>query len=335
MNMRMKIATIERVLFYLPALVLVIAFVAVCVQAGTPWPWNHVVHEDGHRTLLQTTFYFEHATRELLLDAVLAMGVAGAVRYFHPLPSSIDDVSLLQTRRRMALFAVVMLTAILGGTAYVDGGQAILENLAQYHTRETGPLVWGAHWRYHFVERFADIALAFAIAGALWIIEGRPGGGDEAPDVSLIAGAMLIFAAATLVFVPTSEPFRDPAFVGHQLRELFTHALVTVPLALGTCRLLARRFAIATPAARSTRSGGPIYAAAIVSILCGAFLLATSVLLKARTYGQKTSLAELVFPHFFEHSLGYLLVAGLAGFLYLLPSPASLAPARAPLRHRP
>jgi hypothetical protein len=105
----MRIATIERALFYLPALVLVIAFVGVCVQAGTPWPWNRVVHEDGHRTLLQTTFYFEHATRELLLDAVLAMGVAGAVRYFHPLPRNIDGVSLGHARGRLAVFVGVML----------------------------------------------------------------------------------------------------------------------------------------------------------------------------------------------------------------------------------
>jgi hypothetical protein len=43
------------------------------------------------------------------------------------------------------------------------------------------------------------------------------------------------------------------------------------------------------------------------------------VLLKSRSFGQKTSLAELIFPHFFEHSLGYVLVATLAAFLYLLP----------------
>ena len=75
----MKITTYERALFfYLPALVLLVAFAAVCVQAGTPWPWNRIVHEDRQHTLLQTIFYFEHATRELVLDSVLALAVAGA-----------------------------------------------------------------------------------------------------------------------------------------------------------------------------------------------------------------------------------------------------------------
>jgi hypothetical protein len=46
------------------------------------------------------------------------------------------------------------------------------------------------------------------------------------------------------------------------------------------------------------------------------------VLLKAQSYGQKKMLAELIFPHFFEHSLGYMFVCALAGFLYLWPSPS-------------
>src|SRR5262245_48833897 len=94
-------SSFARALFVVPALVLVISFIGVCVQAGTPWPWSRVVHEDGHRTLLQTIFYFEHATRELLLDGVLAMFVAGAVRYFHPLPRGAGDSALWKARWRM------------------------------------------------------------------------------------------------------------------------------------------------------------------------------------------------------------------------------------------
>jgi hypothetical protein len=56
-NAPMKPTTLERALFfYLPALVLLVAFVGVCLQAGTPWPWNRVVHEDGQHTVLETIF---------------------------------------------------------------------------------------------------------------------------------------------------------------------------------------------------------------------------------------------------------------------------------------
>jgi hypothetical protein len=87
-------------------------------------------------------------------------------------------------------------------------------------------------------------------------------------------GDPLRAGARTFVRV-TSEPFRDPAFLGHQLREPFTHVLVTLPLGLGVCFALARHF--------STPSAGPT----------------------AQAHGQTTSLAALLFPHFAEHGLGY------------------------------
>src|SRR2546429_8815664 len=81
----MKLRTCERVVFfYLPALVLVTAFVGVCVQAGTPWPGDRVVHEDGKHTFLETGFYFEHATRGLGPAPLLTLALGGAVGCFHP-----------------------------------------------------------------------------------------------------------------------------------------------------------------------------------------------------------------------------------------------------------
>ena len=56
-----------------------------------------------------------------------------------------------------------------------------------------------------------------------------------------------------------------------------------------------------------------------IGLACCAYVLVGAVLLKAQAYGQKKALAELLFPHFFEHSLGYLFVCALAGFIYLVP----------------
>ncbi len=295
----------------LPSAVLLVSFVAVCVQTGTPWPWTSVVHEDGHRTLLQTIFYFEHATRELLLDGVLAVAIAGAVRLFEPLPTG-RDVALERTRRNFAIAAIGSLAVILGGTAYTEGAQAILQNLAQLHTREGAPLAWGAHWRYHFIERIAEIALAFCVAG---VFAGRQGGTGKA---SLFLLAIGLFAGASAVFGVSDVSFRDPTYVGHQLRELLTNVLVTLPMALGGCLLLARRFArgVATPAVSAVLRW-PIAAAGLTALACGTYLLAASVLLGSRSHGQKAGLAELLFPHFFEHSLGYAFVTSAAGWLYL------------------
>lgn len=326
----MKLSTLERALFfYLPALVLLVAFVGVCVQAGTAWPWNRVVHEDGQHTFLETIFYFEHATRELVLDTALALAVAGAVRYFYPLAGADADARIARTRIWLAVSTLAVLALILGGTAYVNAvgrffgaearGQSILDNLAQYPTRPGAPFLWGAHWRYHLIERFAEIALAFAVAGLFWVRDGRPPARDHG-GTSLYAGALAVFVVATLVFGLTIEPFRDPTYLGHQLRELFTHTLVTLPLAMGACFVLARRFSAPTPGARARLSAWPIYLAGIVGVGCGLYVLGGSVLLKAQTYGQRRDLGELLFPHFFEHTLGYLFVSSLAGLLYLWPA---------------
>jgi hypothetical protein len=326
----MKLTSLERTLFcYLPALVLLVAFVGVCLQAGTPSPWNRVVHEDGQHTFLETIFYFEHATRELVLDAVLALAVAGAVRHFYPPSVTKGEAELARLRVALAIATLAALALILGGTAYVNAfgryyaaearGQAILDNLAQYPTRPGAPFVWGAHWRYHLIERFAEIALAFFVAGLLWLRDGRPVARGGNARGSLFAVALVVFAAATLFFGLSLQPFRDPTYLGHQLRELVTHTLVTLPLALGTCFVLARKFSMPMPNTPSTSSAAPIYAAGAVGIACGAFVLIGSVLLKAQMYGQKRGLAELLFPHFFEHTLGYFLVSALAGLLYLWP----------------
>ena len=323
----MKLSPLERTLFfYLPALVLLVAFGGVCVQAGTAWPWDRVVHEDGQHTFLETIFYFEHATRELVLDAALALAVAGAVRYFYPLG---DAETIARTRTWLAVSTLAVLALILGGTAYVNAfgrfygaearGQSILDNLAQYPTRAGAAFVWGAHWRYHLIERFAEIALAFAAAGLLWLRDGRPPARDHG-GASLYAGALAVYVTATLVFGVTADPFRDPTYLGHQLRELFTHTLVTLPLAMGACFALARRFSAPAPGAHAKLSAWPIYLAGIVGVGCGLFVLVGSVLLKAQTYGQRKGLAELIFPHFFEHTLGYLFVSSLAGLLYLWPA---------------
>jgi hypothetical protein len=328
----MKLKAYERaLLFYVPAMVLLVAFVAVCVQAGTPWPWGSVVHEDRQHTLLGTIFYFEHATRELLLDAVLAVAIAGAVRYFYPPSATAGAPDLARTRAILAVAVLTILALILGGTAYLNAfgpyysaearGQAILDNLAQYPTRAGVPFVWGAHWRYHLVERFAEIALAFCVAGLLWLRDGRPASSSRYRESRLYVGALGVFAVATLVFGVSAEPFRDPRYLGHQLRELVTHTLVTLPLAVGVCVVLARKFSLPLAGVRSRLPAWPIYVAGSVGVACSAFVLVASVLLKAKTYDQTTNLAALLFPHFFEHSLGYAFTSALAGLLYLLPMP--------------
>jgi hypothetical protein len=319
----MTTALLERTLFrLLPAGVLLVVFVGLCVMTGTAWPWNQVVHEDGVRTLLRTVFYVEHGTRELLPDALLALAVAGSVAYFFPLGRAEVRDTLARSRRRLAWVVAAMFTVIVGGTLWTEGGHVLIDNLSQSHTRAGAPLVWGAHWRYHLIERFAQMMLAFSASGVFWMLHGKPRT-DSVPGRSRLFGASLfLFVAITVVFRLTSEPFRDPAYLGHQLRELFTHSLVTLPLALGTCLALARKYSLRSPGTSPGASADrawPIVVAGASAVLSGAFLLVASVMADAQSHGQTEGLASLLFPHFAEHALGYVLVPALAGLTYLTP----------------
>ena len=326
---------LERLLFRaLPATVLMVALIGIAVLAGTAWPWTRVVHEDGVHTLLGTLFYFEHATRELVPDLVLALGVAGAVRYFFPAASEHEPGPAAARRRGLMLVAGISLITVLAGTIAQAGWAAVADNLLQLHTRPGATLVWGAHWRYHLLERVAQILLAFALTGVLWMHAGRPDGGAGPERKWLFRATLALFAGVTLVFRPTLEPFREPTFLGHQARELFTHTLVTLPLALGICFSLARQFA-PTRGIRSAQPVAPIVLAGGLSVAVGLFLLVGTVLSGARDQGQTSSLGGLLFPHFAEHAIGYVLVPVLAGVFYLWPGSrrqSGLTPADADTR---
>jgi hypothetical protein len=315
----MRTRALERAVFFgLPAVVAATVFAGLCLMTGTAWPWHHIVHEDGIRSLIGTLFYVEHATREIVPDAVLALAVAGAARHFFPPLDATNAVPMARARRRFALLTAVTALTIVGGTWWLEGGVVILDSLAQAQTRDGAPLVWGAHWRYHLLARFAQIMLAFAAVGLVWMGKGRPGTPAGLVPDRHFAAALLVFAGATIGYRVTSEPFSDPVFLGHQLRELFTHTLVTLPLALGVCLELARAYSPGTASAKRTPVW-PIVATGLVAILTGAFLLAAAVGAGAQSHGQTTGLARLLLPHFAEHALGYVFVPALAGLLYLWP----------------
>lgn len=315
----MTAATPERLAFRaLPLATLAIAATGIAWLAGSAWPWHAVVHEDGQRTLLQTVFYFEHAARELPPDLLLAMAVAGAMRHFHPRDHTGWPGG---ATARQTVVVVAVLVVILGGTWWTAGGRAVLDNLSQLHTRPGAALEWGAHWRYHLIERAVLVLTAFTTAACLRYVRGGDLRAPAAKRPGLYAVTLLLFLALTLVFRPTTEPFTDARFLGHQARELMTHGLVTFPLAIGACLGLAT-----SPASRSsgdTRRARPpwlVWTSALLALAGGAFLLVASLATGATAQGQSSDLARLVFPHFAEHSLGYLLVPAVAALLYAWPS---------------
>jgi hypothetical protein len=275
-------------LLYLPLIVLSAAFLILCMRHGTAWPWNVIVHEDGRRTLLDTILYFDHALGELPLDVLLGAAVAGSM-----LRSG-------RTNRLLVVSAVTCLAidgAIIAGAWIQSGAKLAAQYLLQFHTRDDAPMIFGSHWRYHLLSQVALMLLPLAFASAV----GRAQ-----------AIAWIVFAALTIVFGVSRSSFIDPRYLGHQARELFTHTLVTIPLALALVGQTAR-------SAAGSHAGWAFNRKPAIAFLAVAIYLAAGVVLTgSHQHAQSSDWTAVICAHFFEHTFSYLAVPAHALLFYQL-----------------
>lgn len=290
----------------LGAAVLAGSLLLIMQRLGTLAIWNVAAHEDGVRTFGDTVLYFEHAVRELPLDILLGVATGGGLAYALPLrPQAKAPIGLL-----LALAGVlgVMFAGAIGDV----GVKAFFDNLLQNHTRPGAPLEWGAHWRYHLLASLSLILLTFGGAGLLRALAGAGTRAQAARGAVVVAGVLAVFAAGTLLFAHSIagmvEPFADPIFIGHEARELFTHVLVTLPIAWGAGILMARDVeGPATVADR--RQGAPRWIGAIaLGVVLGLYLCGLAVTLDSASSGQTDDVVMLIAPHFYEHAQTYLVV---------------------------
>ena len=281
--------------------ILIASYVAIATYTSTPWLWDVIVHESGDRTLQQTIFYYEHTARELPLDILLGVAVAGGALF--TLPGT--AVNRHRPSSKIAWLAVGLACAIvviLVGTLWTGGLPMLYENLLQYPTRPGAPLNWGGHWRYHLLSHVTLMMCSFGLAVLVLLVTGRRTGNAAGLRTFVwAAGAFLVLA---ILFVPGSDSFRDAVFLGHQAREVATHAIVTVPLAWSVCLLLGRD----TWNDRSAGTAGlmwPLLAGGL-GVVVGVYLLVAALATSAASQGQSESLAVLIFPHFFEHMFSYI-----------------------------
>jgi hypothetical protein len=295
----------KRLFFYVPLTILAAAFLAICVHFHTAWPWHAQVHEDGQRTFFDTVLYFEHALGELPLEVLLSAAVAGWMLWLCGPPEARRGASW-----NIGIIAISLdITIFVGATIHL-GAHAAMLNLLQYHTRDAEPMIFGSHWQYHLLSQLALMLLPAVVlvgqVGNLPPIANRP---------SLLTTALTLFAILTIIFGLSSAPFTDARFLGHQARELFTHALVTVPLAIGCCLSIPR----AEPPAESASKPGIWPIAAIATcVLLAAYLGVGIVLTRSQHLAQTNDWVKVICGHFFEHTISYLVVTIHSVFFYLL-----------------
>lgn len=293
--------------------VLLACYVAIAVRLGTPAIWNLPAHEDGIRTFGATVLYCEHAVRELPLDRLLGLAIGGSLAFALPLRSP-------RGASACGALLVVFLVLVLAGALGDVGAAGVLDNLLQKHTRPGAPLEWGAHWRYHLLSSLALLASSFGLGGLLRRFIGAGAAAEAERGFGCVVAAFAAVALGSLLFAHSpaglAKPFLDPVHVGHQARELFTHALATVPIAWGAGLLLARDpSAPAAEADRATRTRA--WAAALgLAVALGLHLAAGAPLLESASRGQSDDLVTLIAPHFFEHAQSYGVVTLTALFVH-------------------
>ena len=299
----------------LPGFVLLVAYGAIAAYTGNWWPWFETVHESGDRTLIGTVFYFQHAARELPLDVLLGIAIGGSALWAFPGSGAVN-------RRRQGVFAVgivFVISIIVVGTLRSGGPVLLWDNLLQMHTRPGEALQFGSHWRYHFLSRLMLIMVSFGLAGLVVLgLQGRQGTGGKTGQMVFI-GTLVVFFILSLVFNPDFDPFLNAAFLGHQVREVFTHMLVTVPLGWWVCLGLSR--GNRRESEKGTVPVGWPLAAGAGGFLAGLYLLIGALCTSAASMGQTDSMVLLIGPHFFEHFFSYLVVPLVAGLVYELAAP--------------
>lgn len=302
--------------FVLPLGLLLASYVAICVEARSLWPWLAFVHESGDKTLLDTLLYYDHAARELPVDIVLGVSVAGGLWAHGFVPRPVAK----SVKWGLFLGWALTLGLIVIGTVQKVGGQGLADNLAQVFTRPGTPPTWGAHFRYHFLSRGGLVLTAWWLPGILRWLNGE---GPAQESKRAFRGVLALFAGLTVFYGPSLEPFVHPHFLGHQAREAVTHALVTLPLCLGLGLMLADR---APRAVHIGPWGWPPRSLLVVAGLAAVMVAWTglgAMLTGASEERQTDSVVAIVFVHFFEHGLGYLFTPLFAGWLFCLRAPAA------------
>ena len=319
--------------------ILGLSYAVICLRTGSLWPWFHVVHEDGSRTLLATVFYFEHGARELLLDIMLGIAVGGCLLFAFP-P---DDPQGAGTTRRadgvvgIAAASGLAVAIILAGAAIDVGLAGLRNNLLQYHTRPFAPLEWGSHWRYHLLSRLALILGAMGIAGFLRLWIGSEVNQPARQGLVIFGAALVVYALFTVVFSNGLNgfllPLFDPVYLGHQAREVFTHVLATLPIAWGVCMAVVGPRLAWSPDSHARLFAWPVTTAAGASgAILGLYVCVGALLHDSASHGQTDDLAMLLFPHFFEHVQTYVVVTAVALLVYRAtlrisrPTPARIRP---------
>lgn len=285
-----------------------LALLWLAVEHRTLALWNIVVHESGRYTLGGTVLYFRHFLREV--PTLIALTLFFLAAYGVP---ELSPAMRHRAWARAPLYGMwaaaagFLVLIAIGLTTLDDGAVSAWRDLVQFHTRDD-VAAYGSHWRFHALSTVWLAVAAPLVAGAAsrWFGAPAPAPAPRRRLLRILAWSW--FLGLTILFVPTAEPFVDPRFIGHQAREILTHGLVTLPVALGVIAFLMRRHGVEGRGGMQPPALRPLPLGLFLGIPL--FLAGATVFGDVMATGQRDGgLAAMVAAHFFEHTLDYVFVA--------------------------
>ena len=289
----------------MPITVLVFSFIASMAQVSLDELGTAPIHEDGVRSLVQTVFFFDHALGELPLDLLLAAFIAASVASRNSMNT--EPQRALRRSRQLAYLTALLVLVIAGGSFTTVGWSDSLYSFLQEMTRRDLSPAWGSHWHYHLLSRLALGAWAVSLVAFL-----SPQKSVQARLTQRERFILWLFCAATVLSLPDWNFLLNGRYLGHQARELATHAITTVPLALFVAFKAIGATLEAKPNQARCRAAWPYL---LIVLVIGIYLISGTFIFGGLDEKQTTHVTPLLFGHVLEHALGYAVTASAAGYL--------------------
>lgn len=315
---------------FLPVLTWVVSYLQMALKYRDFWLFNNIVHENGELTLTGTILYFNHFMRELPMEAMWAVFGVGV---FMALGST-GRRTMPEDRRRqwVAILTIALaaftLAAVMGSINTV-GFRSTLMDLGQARNRSELEWARGPHWRNHLLSNIASFGLFLLLVWAYRYFWCGRNTRTEGVAAKLIAGSVAFYVIASLAFGINSDPFINPQYVGHQIREIFGNR---IPLSgfilLGTLIFWERRSRQLDDGQGllTSRLGTGWGLLGFVLLVVPTAYLCLNVLLSGHigtgiakaAEGRDWTVIDLFAFHYFEHILDHVFVVLLASVVYLI-----------------
>ena len=321
-----------KICFAIPAVLLVGAYLYMTFFYQKLWLFDTIVHENGKYTLLEVIFYFRHFSWEMPGKAVYSIFVVGIFYYYgNPVATGGIHNGGYVPKNNIYLTGVLAVGIIIITTLISVSNYGIAETMHgyfQFRTSEIKPLVFGSHWKNHFLSNIV-LFCASAFLICLYRIV-FCGGWMKRKYAILYFIAVGIFVLLSIIFGLTNDSFETPSYLGHQLREIFGSDLsVTMFLSVAVLIYFELRYDRKNNAPAAFRKLDRKNILYLFRWITPVVLITGYTVIKVLSIDISGEMSKLpgakqwtvidIFAwHFFEHVLDYFFVVFSVSFLYLL-----------------